>query len=850
MAGLSNILSNSSNKNGLNPFCSNMLKFVTLFFMLATASFSEAQFVKVIGTVADSSQSPIPLADIYIKNGQKIAETDNLGFYECKLLPGSYTLVFSHREYLPFQLNVTISNKPDTANVILQNEVLNIEAVQIYAKRIEMGPTYMREAIKMRNYWESKQANHSVDIYVKAFEDDIARKPEPAKPKKDDELDPEVRERKERERQAAAFMRDKAFAEVVLQRDFAQPNKVKEIRNGVKRAGDTRGLFYLSTLDGEFNFYNNLVRLPALNKLPVLSPLANTALLAYKFSFIGSFRDSTYGRILRITVEPRLTSNSTFNGEIQLIDTSFALYNIQLNFPPNQLNEYNEFSVSQSYNYYPDSQWTIAHQRFDYLTKAGKARYVGYTNVVYKNYEINRVFPKRHFGMELSATQAEAYKKDSSFWEQNRVVRLNPIETQFVEQSDSAKRARTSDKYLDSVENKNNKINIKSILIDGITYSKRKKGINLFFMPLVGVYQPWWPGGSRFAFVNSFRKKFESKRSINLTTNLSYGPNNNDLQGTVSFFTRYNAFKEGIIGATVGRQFDFINSQAAFLDLARRNNIYQHNHLSLFHSKEYFNGFTARVSASYSDRSDITDLKLSTSGLGDSIFDNNVRLPFADNRALYGTLNLTYTPRQKYIREPREKIVLGSHWPTFFANYTRAIPGVFNSNIDFEKISAGLLQEISFGMFGFSEYRLTAGTFLSKRNLSPVDYTFQRRGDPLIFTNPMYAFQTLDTTFPTFGRYLEGHYRHKFEGALINKIPFMKFLRLRESVGGSFLIAPERNNMVFAEVYAGADKIIRIRKFLFKVGLFYAVGYSNVFDKPQYGFKINLEFYDRVKNTW
>ena len=108
MAGLSNILSNSSNKNGLNPFCSNMLKFVTLFFMLATASFSEAQFVKVIGTVADSSQSPIPLADIYIKNGQKIAETDNLGFYECKLLPGSYTLVFSHREYLPFQLNVTI----------------------------------------------------------------------------------------------------------------------------------------------------------------------------------------------------------------------------------------------------------------------------------------------------------------------------------------------------------------------------------------------------------------------------------------------------------------------------------------------------------------------------------------------------------------------------------------------------------------------------------------------------------------------------------------------------------------------------------------------------------------------
>ena len=78
----------------------------------------------------------------------------------------------------------------------------------------------------------------------------------------------------------------------------------------------------------------------------------------------------------------------------------------------------------------------------------------------------------------------------------------------------------------------------------------------------------------------------------------------------------------------------------------------------------------------------------------------------------------------------------------------------------------------------------------------------------------------------------------------------MKKLRIRETAGGSVLIAPERRNMVFGEVYAGIDKIIRIRRQLFKLGVYYSIGYSNIFDKPNYGVKFNLEFYDRVDNSW
>jgi hypothetical protein len=78
----------------------------------------------------------------------------------------------------------------------------------------------------------------------------------------------------------------------------------------------------------------------------------------------------------------------------------------------------------------------------------------------------------------------------------------------------------------------------------------------------------------------------------------------------------------------------------------------------------------------------------------------------------------------------------------------------------------------------------------------------------------------------------------------------MKFLKLRESAGVNLLYAPERRNMFFYEAYVGIDKLVRIWRERFKMGLYYTIGYSNIFEKPIYGLKFNFEFFDRRNNTW
>ena len=48
--------------------------------------------------------------------------------------------------------------------------------------------------------------------------------------------------------------------------------------------------------------------------------------------------------------------------------------------------------------------------------------------------------------------------------------------------------------------------------------------------------------------------------------------------------------------------------------------------------------------------------------------------------------SLSYTPGQKYITEPTQKIVLGSRWPTFRVNYIKGWKGVFDSGVDFDQV--------------------------------------------------------------------------------------------------------------------------------------------------------------------
>jgi hypothetical protein len=842
------------------------LRFLLLALVLGlSAASAQAQ---ITGLVVDTAKAPLPLVQIFDRDGAKLGQTRLDGYFNLDLRTGSYKLVFAHPDFYSTEIPLVVRyNTKDTLNIILTPKTEKIQGAEIIREYKDPAAEYMRKAIAHRDYWHSRNPNQSADIYIKAFE--ISEQKVKNKPAAQPDIDPldaaalnngtdpysegvSVPQNPSQNpldtNKTKLLNNASAFVEIAMQRDASNDGKIKETRNGVQKVGSKVGLFYLSTTEGDFNLYQNLLNVPALCPLPIMSPLSNSALLAYRFKFLGAYQHPQYGRVLRIGMNGRQTANATLSGEIHLVDTTYWILKAELKFPKHLMAEYDAMTLTQYQQLDSNNYLLTDSQRFFYTTKFGKTTNKATTLVDYKKVSVVPAFPKNHFGLEVSKTTREAYERDSTYWQQQRTQPLSQQETKFINTADSIKRVVTSDKYLDSVEAGINKVTPKSLLLEGQGYRDRKKGITMRFQPLWNIYQPWWPGGTRISLWNSFDKTFKNKKTFEFNENLSYGINNNDLRGTMYMSHMYNPYKRAMIFASVGRDFGMVNMNAAYLDLFRRNNFYQNKHVNVYHRQELINGLFVQVQGELSDRKDMSTYVFDE--FGDSLFENNLPLKFVDHRAFFASVNLSYTPFQRYMSEPKQKVILGSAWPTFSINYKQAVPGIFKSNSDFQYLEYRIDHSFPWGLMGNSELKAVSGSFVSSRNINVVDYRYQRRSDAFIFTPPMFAFQQLDSTFTTFKRFYEVHYQHSFNGSLVNKVPFLKKLSLYERAGVNLLYAPERRNLFFYEGYVGIDKLVRIWRDRFKVGIYYTAGYANLFEKPRYGFKINFEYYDRLNNKW
>ena len=643
-----------------------------------------------------------------------------------------------------------------------------------------------------------------------------------------------------------------AMTEIALNYDYESPQRTKEERVGVTKGRKSVGLFYLSTTDGDFNFYNNLLKVPAVSDVPILSPVSYSGLLAYRFKTL-QVKNENGKKIYVISVKPRQLSNATVEGEITIEDSTWVILHTRFSFPKYHLPEYDFFEVEQNYSFVNNKAWMITRQQFTYYSKAGKKKISGNTTVAYKDFELNKTFDKKYFGVEVSATSQSAYERDSIFWQTTRTEPLTKKELRYIRYKDSVYTATHSKIYLDSMDKIINKITLKKALLLGQVFNDHEKESRWYIEPLIALYQPFQFGGTRIYVSFNYEKTYKSRKSISLWNNISYGIRNNDVNGSIRFNKLYNPLRRSYYHITLERNFAYIFQGDAWINMLKRSNIYLNNGIGVGHSFEVVNGLYLFTDFNMALRRSVSGYKTNSQvdSLFGNILENNQAVYFEPYNAVYGQVRVEYTPHQRYIREPREKIILGSKWPSFYTLWRKGVPGIINSKVDFDYLEFGMNQDIKLGLAGVSHYTIRTGSFLSQRDLRLVDYKFERRGDPILFLNPNEAFQALDSTFPVFNRFYEAHYVHEFNGAIINKIPLMKKLELREVAGAGFLIAPERN-LRYGEVFAGIERVFKwpfnpLTKF--KLGVYIVGSAANQFKNP-IQFKIGITSWDKVKNKW
>ncbi len=808
--------------------------FIILILLFSNKIFSQQLILK--GKVTDANLDPLSFVTVQIKGLQIGTHTDDKGNYQFQLEEGEYELVFSMLGYKKLSIKTILKKDSKPQNVILANNENSLNEVKIITFRKDRAEELIKNVIKQKEKILKQANSYSTNVYIRATEENEVTLKRKKKVKLSDS--------------AMAVLESKlpqmAMTEVYLQLDYAYPNKIKEKRIGVKNRGNTENLFFLSTTNGDFSLYHNLIKIPALTQVPMLSPISYSGLIAYKYKTLSIQKKENY-TLYRISFTPTKMSNATIEGEVQIVDTSWTIVEAQYTIPKYHMPEYDYFEANIQYDFVDDKAWLPVRQEFNYLTKDGKNKSSGRTVANYDNYKIDTIFSKKHFNTEISSTTLEAYNQDSNFWNQSRREPFTENEIKFIQKNDSLLRVQNSKEYLDSIDKERNKITIMRVLFLGVENYYRKKERSWFFAPLLSTYRPLLPGGSRVGGTFGFTRRFENKTSVRTNVDLSYGWNNRDMMGTINFQHIYNPFSQGYYVVNLGKTFDLVFAGDAWVNLFRRSNFYIKKTIELEHGLELMNGLVLRNEVEFSRREPLTSLNLTYKY--DSLFTfNNEPIKFDPYNALYASVKLEYTPFQLYIREPRQKIILGSKYPTLYVKWRKGIPNIFNSDIQFDYLEFGLFQKLKLGLAGISQYQIFSGEFINHQNLKYIDYKFISRGNPFFFNNPLRSFQALDSTFPIFRRYYEGHYLHQFNGAIINKIPLIKKLNILEVAGGGILFAPERK-LNYVEAYIGLEKIIRIWRERFKIG-FYAVGsLANKYNNP-YQLKIGLDQFNKRTNSW
>lgn len=819
---------------------------LTVFSLLYLTPLFAQRYFTLSGSVKDSSGQFIPGASIRLRNDNIGTKTDNNGNFKLKLEEGYYEIVVSAIGYANYSLNTPVIQNT-FLTIILNEKQMELKEIEISNKRHDPAWDIVQQVIANRNNINRYLQNYQCDGYIKAsdiliIDSSLLKKKEKTKKKQPLNIDSAEAEIKA----SVQAIPNMNFAEVNLVKYWGKPSFIKEERLGVRLLGDKSALYFLTVTDGEFDFYKNQVDLGKLSDVKYVSPFSPGANISYKYKLLGSYYEGSQ-KVYRIKIAPRKIGNALFNGEAEVYDSFWIIKSVNFSINPNHIPLYESFNIGQSYKISDSGFVFLNGQNFSYTKKAKFGKREGHTNVIYSGYTTNIQLGKKFFGNEISYAFDSAYERDKDWWNKQRKDTLSKNEITFTRYRDSINLVRNSKAYLDSIDKIYNKITPLKILWWGQGYINRDKKVRVEFAPLVTMLQPGMIGGFRAGYFVQYNKRFANRQSITINPYINYGFLNEDLKGSLYISHLYKPLKRSRYYIYGAREFQMINPNDAFINMFKRSNFYDQWRIQLGHTFEIVNGLYFANYLTYSERKDISKYKFLE--IGDSIFGiDNRPVTFDPHNSTELKLILSYTPFQQYIREPKEKIILGSKYPTFSLIYNQGVPKLLGSDVNFSYIQGTINQTINFGRLGIGKYTFSTGKFFDTTYLPIVDYKYQRRGDPFLLTNPLGNYQLLPRTFPTFHWYLEAHYWHSFNGFLTSAVPPFKKWNINASGGSSVLWAFENNTRHF-EVYYGLNKVFKFIRETFKVGIYYANGINNVGGYFQ-GFKISIEQYNVRDNSW
>ncbi len=550
------------------------------------------------------------------------------------------------------------------------------------------------------------------------------------------------------------------------------PARSKEEILGSKYSGiGIEANSYLTDLMGgqfhHYNLSNNYVRI--FHK-DFVTPIADAAHFYYIFTLLDSSEIDGI-KCYKIQVNLKNKQDLGFEGIIWIADSSFSLKRVNLEVGKSaNLNFLNRIKIQQELTPSGKGPWITSKSRvtldFDRFKKDGFGMIAGLYNS-YTHIETNVKFPAKFFDVNL-ITREDAFNKDSAYWLDKRTEELSSIEKEMFNKVDSVNRLPIVITYVDLIYT----------VFEGF---KRIGKLD------------WGPYLYLFGYnqIEGFRMRIGFKTNYDFSKNwvckasLAYGFKDEKIKYSVGFDYVFDPKKWSVASIRYRDDNDILGITNSPISSSMGSTFFQF--ANFFGSKTRIN-HTREINLSYTKTfSNYWTLKL--------LFDNRYFTPIGNFIFVYpgrdspGSLSSSFTSSQFGIeaRWAFNEVVISrghdrilfqqSKLPVITFSYLRGVKGFLNADFNYDKLGFTVSQHSNTGIFGTADWYMYGGKTFGTLPYPLLDVA--RGNGSIVYSTYNYSLMNYYEFISD--AYIHAAYTQRLEGLLLNKIPFIKSLKLRNA---------------------------------------------------------------------
>lgn len=790
-----------------------MKNIITLLFV----TFSSIAFSQITGKVTDTKNQPLSFVSVYIENTITGTTTNSNGEYELKInTKGKHVVNFQMLGYKTIKKEIDVSSFPFTVNITLPEEEVTLDEVVISSKE-NPANRIIRNAIANKNKNTDKFAEYTADFYSRGL---FKVKNLPKKFLGQDIGD--MGGGLDSTRTGIVYLSE-TVSKIAFQK---KPQHFKEHIIASKVSGQDNGISFNQAENVNFNFYENSFDLADVN---VISPIANGAFGYYNYKLTGVFYNEKGKLINKIQLLPKRKNDRVFSGYIYIVEDDWAIYGADVIITGTQISMpmVDSLHIKQNYNFSTTNKaWVPVTQTIDFKAGMFGFNFNGRFSAAYSNYNFSPGFNPKTFSNEILSFAENATEKDSVYWNTIRPVALTTEEMSDYKLKDSIKTIRKSEKYLDSIDAKNNKFKLLDV-ISGYTcrdtYNKWSLSTsspieNLNFNTVQG-----WNSSLGLSYHKSLNQK---GRQFGAGIDVNYGFAEKKARPTAYFNYLWNSTSRpflSVSGGVATPQFNNKQPISKFWNTIssigfERNylKIYEKTFAKATFSKEVTNGIRMSSSLEFADRKPLFNTTDYVMFPKDDVnyTSNNPQNPtdfttgFTPHQMWTFSIGANINFGQKYLSYPDGKYnITNNKYPSLFIGYQKNF-GSGNNEWNSDLVFSQLYQNISLSNWGEFSYKAKGGMFLEQKDIPFIDYAHFNGNRLLVapkdnylnnfYMLPYYQLSTND-------KFGELHGEYNFKGALLSKIPLVNKLNFHLVTSAKGLFTG--GNKPYSEYAVGLDNI-------------------------------------------